>query len=641
MQPGAAKEIMFRKTGSSHYFFACLFLCASLAGFAQTSSDFFDDTKLQDIRLTVAFGDWNTLRARYMDNTYFPATFQWGDTTLQIGIRSRGRGSRSGEKPNIYLNFDKYVKKQRFLGLETANLNSNNQDPSHLHNIIAFKLFSRMGLPAPRLALARLFVNDEYFGLYNLVETIDEHFLDRNFGESDGFLYEYKPNRVFNFEWLGSDPSLYSPNLFEPQTHEDDPDPQPIVDMVSAINSSSDAQFVDAVSKYINPDLFLTHGAIESVLSEIDGMLGGVYGMNNFDFYRFQNTTLHQMIVWDKDLTFSQTQRDILSGMQDNVLARRLYAIPKYRNIYVNALVTATTSLGTKGGWADQEVDRLYALIREAATTETHKQCITDSGALYACRAAEFEAGVKDMHDFIAARPGFVLSAVLNLPPLGTVVVPKIQDVRSAAPYSASSSLAPGSLATLSGSGFASAVMEGTLPLPRQLEDVYVALDGVRVPLLMVAPDQINFQVPWETATGNLPLTVSVKGQLSDAYTVAIESVSPAIFNVSREDGSLITRDSPASPGELLIVWATGLGPVRDAMPSGEPTPPGNLGTPELPAVQVNGTEAQVAFAGLSPGWIGLYQVNVFVPSGVPSGASVPLELVAGGQTVKIDLYTR
>lgn len=599
--------------------------------YSQSAADFFDDKVLQDIRLTVAPNDWASLRQNYLENTYYPASFSWNNITLQIGIRSRGRGSRSPEKPNLYLNFDKVVKKQRFLGLEAAVLNGNNQDASHLHNLLAFKLFANMGLPAPRLALARLFINGEFFGLYSLVENLDSHFLDRNFGESDGYLYEYKPNQTYNFEWLGEDPAAYSPGLFDPANNEDTPNPAPFVEMVRAINFSSDAAFVESVSQYINPDLFLTHAAIENVLAEIDGMLGGVYGMNNFDFYRFEGSTLGQMIVWDKDLSFFDPERDILAGTTQNVLARRLLAMPRYRALYVKALVLAATTLGAKNGWADQEVNRAYSLIRDAALADPHKQCIT-SGVIHPCGAADFEASIQDLHSFLATRSGFVLSEVLRLPPLETGVEPVLQ--------SATGALVPGSIATLWGAGFSATTSSHSGELPRTADDVFVSIDGIRAPLLFVSPSQINVQVPWEVAPGPTAISVAFRGQLSNPIAVQIESAAPSIFLASHATGDLVTSSAPASAGETLILWATGLGAVDSLPDTGVPAESSSRITGAVSAA-IGPNPAEILYAGLAPGWVGLYQVNLTLPVQLPSGSTAPLQLTVAGKSAKIDVSIR
>ncbi len=216
---------------------------SSTAVAALKTRDFFDDSVIQNIDLKVAPEDWATLKKNYQLDDYYPAKFTWNNLSLNIGIRSRGRGSRSPIKPNLDLKIDKYVKKQRFLDISFFVLKANNQDSSAMHETLTMKLYRRMGLPAPREAPARLFINGELMGLYTIVEHLDEDFLERVYGETDGYLYEWKPNQEYNWEYLGADPALYSPFLFDPKTHEDDPNPQPLVEMIDFINHSSDAQF--------------------------------------------------------------------------------------------------------------------------------------------------------------------------------------------------------------------------------------------------------------------------------------------------------------------------------------------------------------------------------------------------------------
>jgi spore coat protein CotH len=174
-----------------------------------------------------------------------------------VGIRSRGRGSRSPDKPNLDVNMDKFVKKQRFTGLGFFVLKANNQDSSLMHEALAFELFRKMGLPGPREAPARLYVNGEYFGFCTSVEHVDEDFINRNLGERGGELFEWKPNAIYNFEDLGDDPAPYAA-LLEPKTNED-VEYRTFIDMVKAINYSPDTDFVNAVSRYL--DLNLLSGA--------------------------------------------------------------------------------------------------------------------------------------------------------------------------------------------------------------------------------------------------------------------------------------------------------------------------------------------------------------------------------------------
>src|SRR5262245_57901862 len=207
-------------------------LLSGLLSAQQLARDFFDATVIHDIGIDIDPNDWAVLKQNYLEDTYYIANVSSGSMVGRyVGIRSRGRGSRSPEKPNLDVNVDKYLKGQRFADLGFFILKANNQDASMMHEPLAFALYRKMGLPAPREAPARLFINGEYFGLYTIVEREDEDFLARNFGEDNGDLFEWKPNSVYNFEYLGADPEPYA-NLLDPKTNEDQPNYKPFIDLV-------------------------------------------------------------------------------------------------------------------------------------------------------------------------------------------------------------------------------------------------------------------------------------------------------------------------------------------------------------------------------------------------------------------------
>ena len=116
----------------------------------------------------------------------------------------------------------------------------------------------------------------------------------------------------------------------------------------------------------------------------------------------------------------------------------------------------------------------------------------------------------------------------------------------------------------------------------------------------------------------------------------------PAIFSINQQgtgQGAILNQDfsansstDPAARGSVVQVFATGLGATNPAVPSGQAAPaqpPANVVS--LPQVQIGGQNAAVDFAGLAPGFVGLYQVNVIVPVGVQPGAAVSLVLRADG----------
>jgi uncharacterized protein (TIGR03437 family) len=163
-----------------------------------------------------------------------------------------------------------------------------------------------------------------------------------------------------------------------------------------------------------------------------------------------------------------------------------------------------------------------------------------------------------------------------------------------------------------------------------------VTLNGRRLPLLYVSRDQINTQLPFDVQ-GAATLRVSSLGGVVEV-SIALSDSAPAIFLVGpdqpacvRSNGSLVTPGAPARPGEILSLFLTGLGRPQGEIAAGMPAPTAPLLSARGP-VEVFLGAAPVAplFAGLAPGFAGLYQVNFRVPADAPAGR-IGLRVVVRG----------
>ncbi len=179
-------------------FTLALVLATPAAALAQTSDDLFNPEVLQRVELWMNSSDWSKLKAAFQENTYYPADVTWnGQTVRNVGIRSRGLGSRSAPKPGLRVDFDRYSSGQQFLGLKSFVLDNLTQDHTGIKETAAMRLYTRLGIPAPRATHARLYVNGDYAGLYGLVESVDKTMMGRVFGsigdnvQNDGYLFEY------------------------------------------------------------------------------------------------------------------------------------------------------------------------------------------------------------------------------------------------------------------------------------------------------------------------------------------------------------------------------------------------------------------------------------------------------------------
>jgi spore coat protein CotH len=386
--------------------------------FAQTSADLFDDSVLQEIRLDVRPSDWNELKKNYTENTYYASDMRWlykGNWigVPQVAIRSRGQGSRSPVKPSLLLDFDRYNSTRQFLGLKSIVMRNNTQDPSMLHERMSFELMRQMGINAPRAAHARLYVNDEYMGLYMIVESVDEAFVRGRFNE-DGFLYNYEypwEQDTYRFQYRGPSADDYCPVPFNPETHTSAPQCEEIERMVRTMNEAPDEQFERSIAEYVDLRAFLKEIAVEAYLADGDGMVGD-FGLNNFFLYRYSNSNRFAFIPWDKSNTFGLADRWIWLNTDRNVLSRRAFADPTLRDVFIEAITAAASTAGGPGGWIEQEIARAYAQIREAALEDPNKQCPDAAGLIQLCSNDEFENGVALMISFARARNAAVADQI-------------------------------------------------------------------------------------------------------------------------------------------------------------------------------------------------------------------------------------
>ena len=218
------------------------------------------------------------------------------------------------------------------------------------------------------------------------------------------------------------------------------------------------------------------------------------------------------------------------------------------------------------------------------------------------------------------------------------------------------SGLTPGGIATIFGvnlsNGFHGIANAGTLPLPTELVGASVTIGGILAPMFAVANivggEQLNLQVPYEIAgQTSVPVVVNNGAMSNAAVMVPVAAAQPGIFTtdgvsgviVHGADSTLVTPAHPALPSEVLVMYATGCGPVAPTPGTGEaaPTVPLSLlATP--PTVTVGGVNAHVSFSGLTPDLAGLNQINFTVPVGAASG-NQDVVLTANGaasKTVKL-----
>ena len=190
--------------------------------------------------------------------------------------------------------------------------------------------------------------------------------------------------------------------------------------------------------------------------------------------------------------------------------------------------------------------------------------------------------------------------------------------------------LAPGTVTQVYGDNMASAPDQpSTVPLPKNFRNVQLVIGGLSAPFFYVSKNQLVIQVPAELVPNKTYAALLLaNGQLSLPQSIDIVPVTPGTVTFAdgtlvaqRADGSLVNREHPAKPDEPLVIYLVGMGVTNPSVDSGAAAPSDPL--PKVPSdveIIIGGLNAPISYAGLTPGGVGLYQINFTVPDAISTG---------------------
>ena len=337
----------------------------------QEAAPLFAPDRVLEVSIEMAPADWEALRAQTRTGedllerpdclgspfpnpfTYFPATVTVdGELLDMVAVRKKGFiGSLDAGKPSLKISVDEADPERSFHGLEKITLNNSIQDPSYVDQCIAYALFDRAGMPAPRCNYAHVTVNGQALGTYVHVESVEDELLDHHFGSSSGNLYE---GTLSDFlpAWSGT---------FEKKNNQAAGDWSDI-DAVIAAAAAPDPELLAALDQVIDLDGFIRFWALESLIRHWDGYAGNI---NNFWLYA-DGGRLH-FLPWGADQVLFdrnpvQGDEAPTSVYATGILAYRLYRHPEGRQRYLAAMRDLLAEVWDEA-WILGEIDRMAALI--------------------------------------------------------------------------------------------------------------------------------------------------------------------------------------------------------------------------------------------------------------------------------------
>jgi len=233
----------------------------------------------------------------YEDPPDIAASFSWNGIVLDsIGVRFKGNSSYwsyYGPKKSFKLDLNSF-RDQELAGLDKLNLNNCFLDPSYLREKCAYEVAAAAGMPAGRTNFAALYLNGVYWGLYVLVEQVDQEFIESRFGAGEaGNLWKGDPHGTLEFQ--GADPVSYQDD-YELNTNEEENDWSALVDFTAALNNTPTAALRDSLHNRADLNSALAMLAVDNLLVNLDSYLGS--GHNYYAYHRDLDGRM-VFIPWD------------------------------------------------------------------------------------------------------------------------------------------------------------------------------------------------------------------------------------------------------------------------------------------------------------------------------------------------------
>jgi spore coat protein CotH len=319
--------------------------------------------------------------------------FDWTHANLSIdgrkfndiAVRYKGNGTfrqaQSTGKISFKIDLNKYVKGQKLAKLDKLNLANNIADPGWMNEELAYRLFRDAGVPAPRTSYARVYVTvtgesaREYWGLYSLVEDVDDIFALDRFGTKKGVLL--KPVTTSLFHYLGDDWAKYR-QTYDPKDDMSEEQIRRVIDFCKLVTSGSDEEFAAKLADYVDIDEFARFLAVTVWITDLDSILD-----NGQNFYVWLNPATQKFffIAWDQDHSFGQfgrggstsTRRNFtifhpFSG--NNPFLQRVFSVPAFQDSYMAKLAEFSKTIFLPERIIDQ-VNEIAPVIRPAIGEES------------------------------------------------------------------------------------------------------------------------------------------------------------------------------------------------------------------------------------------------------------------------------
>lgn len=331
---------------------------------------FFEDDYIHELRITIDTEDFQDMLDHAIEEEFHHADISLDGVSLEnIAMRTKGNSTlrdvanSDSERYSFKFKTNEY-EDQKLLGLDEFVINNMFSDASYMREYFSYHMFEQLEIQASQASFVNVYINDDLYGFYLLVETIDDSFLKTNFGNNDGNLYRMDQ---------GSTLALLDGDYQEAasQKNGEDESKDDLYELINKLNAMPEGEKGD-IESILDVESALDYIAANTLLESYDSY-SGQHAQN---YYLYNNEGIFTLIPWDYNMSFGTFGSDHLnisvdqpvSGarMEDRPLISNLLAVDSYYDRYLEILEEMMAYFDT----FENDVEILKQLIEDEVVND-------------------------------------------------------------------------------------------------------------------------------------------------------------------------------------------------------------------------------------------------------------------------------
>ncbi len=292
--------------------FFILICCISLYGqvFAGNGDSIFNMPNVHTLHVTFPYPTfYDSLVASHTTDIYLQVDIDFdGEVYTNVGIKTKGNSSfnNSSQKKSFKIDMNEFIAGQDIHGLKKLNFNNGFKDPSFMREKLLSNFLIAHQLPAPRVSYCNVYFNNQLWGLYTILEEVDDEFCKHWFNSNDGNLFKGDPHG--DLKWKGSTTQSLYESSYELKNNTTANNWSDLIALIDVINNTPNSTLQNSLESKLNTADFVKQWAIYNMFSSLDSYIGSGH---NYYIYHDTVTDKFQWIAWDNNEAFGSFKNNL------------------------------------------------------------------------------------------------------------------------------------------------------------------------------------------------------------------------------------------------------------------------------------------------------------------------------------------